>query len=616
MAAALHRFEFSGRRYLVDPETCFCVECDEISWDVIAHYPAEPVNRILHLLQDKHPRKELEEVISELEWLRATEAILKRPDMQKLEAAYQVQHGLRELDVLLSGGPGDAALLQQAGTLLLAGAESMKTLTLRVHVPRLEAAPTELFDRLDALDRMAGIAQKQLTTVLAAGPLERASLGLTALQGHEIYLQYTLASPLQFEGLPELLAQLSQRPISKWCKLLQGSEAGQAGILLRPGAPAFSDAVTALEEAGFKRIVLDLDGAQIRGEDVSHEAWKTGLREAATHYAKHLLRGRYYRLEPIATLFKQIYEGKPVPRSDPSGTHALAVDAEGGIYPSVAFARQRKHLLGTLAQGIAARALRDSFENLGALTTPPCMRCWARNFCGGGSAAVHDALTGNFRSPDAAWCDSQRDWIASAIAAFNILTTEGVQFDRLYGALDRVPKPGLWEMARAVLKKQAGIRPIEEGDAALVARWENWSQAAYFLFKQNSMFMATAYDREMDALHPLPYEQEWVLLDHKAAPQGLLKVRPDAEHQLAWVYVFLKEPGLYADRTLQRSLRTMLDGTCKSGGVKALLAPVGPFDTGLADFLQGLGFQQAGHQRAALYVHGGYHDVRCYEFRT
>ena len=77
MDASLHRFEFAGRHYLVDPETCFCVECDAISWDVSEYYPATPANRILSLLEDRHPRTELEEVISELEWLRATNAILK-----------------------------------------------------------------------------------------------------------------------------------------------------------------------------------------------------------------------------------------------------------------------------------------------------------------------------------------------------------------------------------------------------------------------------------------------------------------------------------------------------------------------------------------------------------
>ena len=67
---ALHRFEVDGHFYALDPESCFCFECDAISWDVLEHYPHTPVNRILALLEDKHPRVELEEVVGELEWLR------------------------------------------------------------------------------------------------------------------------------------------------------------------------------------------------------------------------------------------------------------------------------------------------------------------------------------------------------------------------------------------------------------------------------------------------------------------------------------------------------------------------------------------------------------------
>ena len=47
---AIHRFERAGKRFAIDPETCFCFECDAVSWDVLDHYPHEPVNRIYHLL--------------------------------------------------------------------------------------------------------------------------------------------------------------------------------------------------------------------------------------------------------------------------------------------------------------------------------------------------------------------------------------------------------------------------------------------------------------------------------------------------------------------------------------------------------------------------------------
>ena len=35
MAGPLHRFERGGRRFVLDPDTVFCFQCDDISWDVI-----------------------------------------------------------------------------------------------------------------------------------------------------------------------------------------------------------------------------------------------------------------------------------------------------------------------------------------------------------------------------------------------------------------------------------------------------------------------------------------------------------------------------------------------------------------------------------------------------
>jgi len=75
--AALHRFELNGKRYAIDPETCFCFECDEICWDVLALYPHETISRIVHELKQKHSEREVYEVVGELEWLRRTAETLR-----------------------------------------------------------------------------------------------------------------------------------------------------------------------------------------------------------------------------------------------------------------------------------------------------------------------------------------------------------------------------------------------------------------------------------------------------------------------------------------------------------------------------------------------------------
>ncbi|MBM3290784.1 MAG: hypothetical protein FJY92_11595, partial [Candidatus Hydrogenedentes bacterium] len=63
--AGLHRFIEGDRRFAIDPETCFCFECDEISWEVLEYYPHASATRIFHLLGERYSTKELEEVIGE-----------------------------------------------------------------------------------------------------------------------------------------------------------------------------------------------------------------------------------------------------------------------------------------------------------------------------------------------------------------------------------------------------------------------------------------------------------------------------------------------------------------------------------------------------------------------
>src|SRR5690606_10037139 len=142
--------------------------------------------------------------------------------------------------------------------------------------------------------------------------------------------------------------------------------------------------------------------------------------------------------------------------------------------------------------------------------------------CGGGHGAIHHALGGGIRTPNETWCAAQRDWFAAAVAAFNLLSSQGVNFARLYQSLQPRKKLSLWQAARTAMAMKVGVRPIEESDAELLTRWENWSAAAYFLGNEYGMFLATCYDREMDSLHPRGIEQELVIVSRRNDPIGLL----------------------------------------------------------------------------------------------
>ncbi len=626
VARLLHRFEIGGKRYVIDPETCFCFECDEISWDVLEHFPEAPVNRVFHLLKDKHPLKELEEVVGELEWLRGSKSILSPPKLEQQQKAFEIERGLRRLEIGVGeradtvsapaprGGwfkkpqrtettieSAIATRIRRCTALLLARGVSNAPLRLDVS---WESAITR-FDEVSAALRDAfGLAAMAGKTVHIALCVKVDAVD--ALGGAAVAYSVVCTQAEQLEAAHDVLqaARSGSKAIAKAFGALPDGASGE--VLLVPRGAAFTDAVKTLHGAGFTTIELDL--VTLYATKAPAEAAQA-VRDCGEFYAAALLKGDYFRLEPIASIFHRIYLGMPVRRTDPAGLSLLHVDASGGIYPARAFAGKAEHLIGSVDEERLDAAKFARYEDIGSVTTAACFSCWARNLCGGGTAAVHEARTGDYRTPDPAWCDAQRGWLEAAIATFNQLSGAGVNFARVYGQLGKPTKLSLFTMVKAAFQMNIGLRPLGEADAELLTKWQNFNDAAYFTFNETGLLMATKYDREMDALYPKGYEFEFLLLRKSGAPLGLLRLRPLNTPGTAMAWVYLRDAADYADESVRKSFRFLLGEAGKQQGINHLLIPTGPFDTGLADFLAATGFAATGAQREALYLRGEYHDV-------
>jgi len=628
---AIHRFEHGGKRFAMDPETCFCFECDEICWDVLEHYPHETGNRILNLLEATYSRKELEEVAGELEWLRATKSILKAPKKEELLKLFEVDRGLKRVSVALpregtervrqarwfkkpvrvmsatAGETGRAAV-----TLLLARSGAQKDLHLEfvepghVHNPELIAGLCEW-----AL-KTAGLAGKNTTASVRVTGIRPAKLP-EPLAEHMLSARLELHTAEGVLGHVRALAAAVEQPLARLAKALQPEAQGVGGrIIVTPNNPRFGQVAQALDKAGFTGIEIDLDGAYAANPGLDPAAMNPAMEENARYYAGRLLKHHYFRLDPIAPLFWRIYSGAPMPRNDPAGTNELAVDEDGKIYPCAQLTGVDGFCLGKLADGKLDEDKIRLFEDVGSLTTAPCIACWARNLCGGGAAAVHHALTGSFRTPQPAWCEAQRGWMESAVSAFQMLSSAGIHFERVYKILGRRERPSLFSMAKAALTMNIAARPIEEADAELLTQWENWNESAYFLFCESGIYLATKYDREMESLHPRGIDQELILLRKSGEPFGLLKLRPKWVSGAVLVWLYMRDEKDCAEESIRKSFRAILKQAAGQEAIKQIVVPVSHAEAPLAQFLQAVGFTRLGVMRDALYLHGGYKDVTLY----
>ena len=615
-APLLHRFEREGRCYVVDTHTCFCFECDRISWDVLEYYPREPVNRICRLLEDKYPRKELEEVVGELEWLRVTKAILSPLDDEMFLTKATHAGGLRKL-TLTVGPSGEAPKgLTRAGLLLLARAQEEKDLTLSLYFERMPAANwNRAADTLAEIGAAARLAGKKFRIELDlpfrpfpenAATKSGCNFRCRVVPSAEKNLAECIAGTMVLDG---------KKPAAAVKILLEKYASESVRVVARPVSEAFHPVIETLHDAGYEDIIFDLPGAWMAQPRLNPDAVVDALESNIFYYAEQLLRNKPLRVEPFATLFKAIHNGTPCYRVDPSGIEVLAADEGGRLYPSPPFVGNSRFVLGSLGEDRFEDAMREPFLLSGSLQRPVCLRCWARGLCGGGHTAIHYARSGDIRFPEPVWCDAQRRWTGAAVAAFNRIASAGINFDHLAAS----PQPrarhfSLFGAAKALFQGQLAARPLLEGGAEILVQWENWNRSAYFLCNETGAVTATRYDREMDALHPTHSMQELVLVRRNGTPCGLLKLQMLSGKKLARAWLYLQDEGLYAKTAFQQTFRTLLAEVCRDGRIRHILTPVTMEETKLAAALLAAGFAHGGIEREALYRQGAYHNVQIFVY--
>jgi len=210
--------------------------------------------------------------------------------------------------------------------------------------------------------------------------------------------------------------------------------------------------------------------------------------------------------------------------------------------------------------------------------------------------------------------------MAAAVSAFNVLSAEGVNFTRIYQTLTPASgkRPGLsmFAMLRAAMSLSIRMRPVEESDAKLLVRWENWNPASYFLFNEKGAFVATRYEREMDALHPQTLDQELVLVRKDGTPFGLLKVRPEKGLETASAWLYFRNEADYASADVRKGLAFLLKQAGQQQGLRRITVAAAEYEEPLQRFLEQCGFTREGTLREALYLHGVYRDVHIYGVTT
>ncbi len=98
-----------------------------------------------------------------------------------------------------------------------------------------------------------------------------------------------------------------------------------------------------------------------------------------------------------------------------AGVEYLVVTPEGNIYPCHQFVGEDEFLMGNIYDSELDREIIRRFSENRLTDKKACLRCWARNFCGGGCHANAYHCNGDMSMPDRVSCTMHRKRIEGAI---------------------------------------------------------------------------------------------------------------------------------------------------------------------------------------------------------
>lgn len=605
----IYTFERDGKFFAVDVQDTFCFECDKITSEVLQYYPENTQNKIVHILSEKYPEKELLEVINELEYLRSIGSILKHLKIETWAQSLTQGIYLNTLSFFIKEKD-------------LSRIEKIISLTLQKALPYVQANQKfqmnlwfcpehETFQ--ENLDSLIELFKEEF-------PVKVKNLQINLYLSVPFHIKKKLKIEENerifhvFPGTdPELIKNIKTIHEKEYFNFLNDNN---GYTLFLPERIPFSTTVEKFFSHGAKKIILDPFAPLVFNPNIDMLQHFQELLNLTKTYTLQLKKGSRYVLEPLMQLFQNIQYGNPIQRRDPAGAQEWFVTPEGDIYGGYLYYTRNICKMGNILKDEIPSKEAQKLYHLGIKTTPACIHCWAKNFCGGGHGALHYQLTGKINKPSTNWCGRQRKWIEEVIVCYQELNNAGVPISSDY-PVNTTTRPGrlivLKHIFRSFFKEYISIRPLRPQDEEWLTHWENWNSNIYFTLKNENIQTTTHHEKEQEILNTAKDYEEWVLVDKKAKPRGLIRIQPyNNIPNLTIVYIYFHNPEDYLNKDIQENFQTIFSQIKNHYPENRWLIPVKPDDKSFIIFLEKLHFQKEGTFRDALFLHNQYYHIDIY----
>ncbi len=439
----LHRYEQNGMKIVIDVNSGTVHVVDEITWDILGHYP-DTVDNIIEKLRDKHQECSIREAWKEVNELEG-QGLLNSGDtyMDKVMNGKRDTHtkalclniahdcNIRCGYCFASTGDyhGGRKLMpfevaSKAIDFMLSTSGSRK----RLEVDFFGGEPLMNFDVVKKTVLYARDREKEYGKRIGFTITTNATLLNKEIE--EFINENMDNIVLSIDGRKQINDRMRKHidgsgtyeSIMPQIKSLVASR-GDKSYYIRGTFTAnnldFCSDVLHLADQGFKEISIEpVVAEKERGYALREEHLPVIYREyekLASKYIEYNENGknfRYYHflmdLDGGPCIYKRV-------SSCGSGVEYFAVTPDGELYPCHQFVGRQEYLMGDVWKGVDNKELQEKFSENTVYHKEKCRDCWAKFYCSGGCQANAAAFNNDLKVPYDLECKLQQKRIECAI---------------------------------------------------------------------------------------------------------------------------------------------------------------------------------------------------------
>jgi len=439
----LHRYELKGLKIVVDVNSGAVHVVDQLTWDILDHYP-DSIENIVGVLKGKHEECNIREAWNEVRELESQgllnsadvymdKVLEDKKEMYTKALCLNVAHDCNMRCGYCFASTGDYhggrklmpfSVASRAVEFLLESSGNRK----RLEVDFFGGEPLMNFDVvketvLFAREREKEYGKRIGFTITTNGALlgkktaefinENMDNIVLSIDGrkqvNDRMRKFTDGSGTYDDIMPKLKSFVASR--------------GDKSYYIRGTFTAnnldFCSDVLHLADEGFKEISIEPVAAEKgKAYALKEEHLPRIYREydrLAEKYIDYYEKGkgfRYYHflldLDGGPCVYKRV-------SSCGSGVEYFAVTPDGELYPCHQFVGRKEYLMGDVWKGVSNKTLQKEFSENTVYHKKKCRECWARFYCSGGCQANAAAFNNNLKEPYDIECKLQKKRIECAI---------------------------------------------------------------------------------------------------------------------------------------------------------------------------------------------------------